>query len=208
MSPTWTTPRSRRSSGRHPPLPAGSSVTRWPFYARSSETMTDLESLLTRGPAAGRPPVLPDADVGYAVHETPIGSLLLATAAGRVVASSFDDEETVTTRLARAISPRVLRQPKAVDEVRRQLDEYLAGRRQRFELEVDLALATAFQRQVLTGLASYVPFGRTTTYGALGANPLCIVLPCHRVVGASGALTGYAGGIEAKRFLLDLEQRG
>ncbi|HEY3001858.1 MAG TPA: methylated-DNA--[protein]-cysteine S-methyltransferase [Kribbellaceae bacterium] len=187
--------------------------------------LTDLETRLSVVAPAAAPPVLPDADVGYAVHETPIGSLLLATAAGRVVASSYDDEETVTRRLARAISPRVLRQPKAVDEVRRQLDEYLAGRRQRFELEVDLALATAFQRQVLTGLASYVPFGRTTTYGALageihrptaaraighalGANPLCIVLPCHRVVGASGALTGYAGGIEAKRFLLELEQRG
>jgi len=183
--------------------------------------MTDLESLLTRGPAAGRPPVLPDGDVGYAVHETPIGSLLLATAAGRVVASSFDDEQTVTSRLARAISPRVLRQPKAVDEVRRQLDEYLAGRRRRFVLEVDLALATAFQRDVLTGLRA-VGFGTTTTYGALaseihrpkaaraighalGANPLCVVLPCHRVVGATGALTGYAGGIEAKRYLLDLE---
>ncbi len=184
--------------------------------------MTDIESRLARGPATGRPPVLPEADVGYALHDTPVGTLLLATAGGRVVASSFEDEDTVTTRLARAVSPRVLRQPHAVDEVRRQLDDYLAGRRQRFDLDVDLVLATAFQRQVLTGLGS-VPFGRTTTYGelageidrpkaaraighALGTNPVCIVLPCHRVIGANGSLTGYAGGVEAKRYLLDLER--
>jgi methylated-DNA-[protein]-cysteine S-methyltransferase len=169
----------------------------------------------------GRPPVLPAGDVSYTRHDTPVGSLLLATAAGRVVASSFADEETVTTRLAKAISPRVLRQPKALDEVRRQLDDYLAGKRHEFDLDVDLALATAFQRQVLTGLSA-IPYGKTTTYGALavdihkptaaraighalGANPLCIVLPCHRVVGAGGALTGYAGGLDAKRHLLQLE---
>jgi methylated-DNA-[protein]-cysteine S-methyltransferase len=184
--------------------------------------MTDLESRLAAAPAVGRPPVLPDGDVGYALHETPVGTLLLATAGGRVVASSFGDEQTVTNKLARAVSPRVLRQPKATDQVRRQLDEYLAGKRRTFDLDVDLALATSFQREVLTGLAASVPFGATTTYGrlageihkpraaraighALGSNPLCIVLPCHRVIGASGALTGYAGGIEAKRYLLDLE---
>jgi methylated-DNA-[protein]-cysteine S-methyltransferase len=169
----------------------------------------------------GRPPVLPAGDVSYTRHDTPIGSLLLAVAAGRVVASSFADEETVTHRLARTISPRVLRQPRALDDVRRQLDDYLAGKRHEFDLDVDLALASAFQRQVLTGLTS-IPYGSTTTYGALaadihkptaaraighalGANPLCIVLPCHRVIGASGALTGYAGGLDAKRHLLDLE---
>lgn len=188
--------------------------------------MSDLENRLTATlPDTGRPPVLPEADVGYALHQTPIGTMLLATAAGRVVASSFGDERTVTERLARAISPRVLRQPKATDDLRRQLDEYFAGKRQRFDLDVDLALATAFQRTVLSGLPAYVPFGRTTTYGklagdihrpgaaravgtALGANPLCVVLPCHRVVGAGGALTGYAGGVEAKRYLLDLESAG
>ena len=181
-----------------------------------------VESRLAAGSSVGRPPVFPDADVGYVVHDTPVGPLLLATAAGRVVASSFDSEEAVTARLAKAVSPRVLRQPKATDAVRRQLDEYLAGRRHRFDLDVDLALATSFQREVLTGLASSVGFGETTTYGrlagtihrpraaraigaALGANPVCIVLPCHRVVGSSGALTGYAGGLEAKRYLLDLE---
>lgn len=170
----------------------------------------------------GRRPVLPDADVSYVLHETPIGTMVLAMAAGRVVASSFADEETITARLAKAISPRVLRQPAPLDELRRQLDEYLAGERRQFDLDVDLALATPFQRLVLSDLPNHTRYGGTTTYGALagevdrpkaaravgtalGANPVCVVLPCHRVVGANGALTGYAGGLAAKRFLLDLE---
>jgi len=190
--------------------------------------MNDLEQRLSlldasAGPTA-RPPVLPTADVSYTLHDTAIGTLLLAIAAGRVVASSFADEETMTNRLARAISPRVLRQPGELDDVRRQMDEFLAGRRHTFDLEVDLTLATPFQRLVLGDLPIPTSYGRTTTYGrvageinrpkaaravgtALGANPLCVVLPCHRVIGASGALTGYAGGLEAKRFLLDLESK-
>ena len=187
--------------------------------------MTDLESRLTRLEIPDlRPPVLPDADVAYTLHDTPIGTLLLAVADGRVVASSFGDEESVTNRLARAVSPRVLRQPRPLDAVRRQLDDYLAGRRKEFELQVDLALATPFQRLVLSDLPIHTSYGHTTTYGrlageihkpkaaravgtALGANPVCVVLPCHRVIGSSGALTGYAGCIEAKRFLLNLESK-
>ncbi|NEA33147.1 methylated-DNA--[protein]-cysteine S-methyltransferase [Streptomyces sp. SID13031] len=187
--------------------------------------MSDLEGRLSRLPPGGaRPPVLPTADVSYALHDTPIGTLLLAVAGDRVVASSFGDEETLTNRLARAISPRVLRQPAALDGVRRQLDEYLTGQRKAFELTLDLTLATPFQRLVLTDLPDHTSYGRTTTYGqvageidrpkaaravgtALGANPLCVVIPCHRVIGASGALTGYAGGLDAKRFLLNLESK-
>jgi methylated-DNA-[protein]-cysteine S-methyltransferase len=187
--------------------------------------MTDLESRLTRLTAHDlKPPVFGEADVAYTLHDTPIGTLLLAVANGRVVASSFGDEETMTNRLARAVSPRVLRQPRALDDVRRQLDEYLAGRRHEFDLDVDLALATPFQRIVLSDLPIHTSYGRTTTYGqlageihkpkaaravgtALGANPVCVVLPCHRVIGSSGALTGYAGGLEAKRFLLNLESK-
>lgn len=188
--------------------------------------MPDLENRLSRLLAGDSPrarrPVLPAADVSYAIHETPIGAMVLATAAGRVVACSFADEATITTRLATAISPRVLRQPAALDDLRRQLDEYLAGQRRQFTVEVDLALATPFQRLVLSGLPDHTRYGGTTTYGALagevdrpraaravgtalGANPVCVVLPCHRVVGSNGALTGYAGGLAAKRFLLDLE---
>ncbi|GAA2835914.1 methylated-DNA--[protein]-cysteine S-methyltransferase [Kribbella solani] len=187
--------------------------------------MTDLESRLTRLSTPDlKPPVLPDADVAYTLHDTPIGTLLLAVASGRVVASSFGDEETMTGRLARAVSPRVLRQARPLDGLRRQLDEYLTGARQTFDVEVDLVLATPFQRLVLNDLPDHTSYGRTTSYGAvardidkpkaaravgtaLGANPVCVVLPCHRVVGANGALTGYAGGLDAKLYLLNLEAK-
>ena len=102
----------------------------------------------------------------------------------------------------------------------RQLDEYFAGTRQDFELAVDPA-GTAFQRRVWCAL-QHIPYGATTSYGALarrvgqptasravgaanGRNPISIVIPCHRVVGADGDLTGYAGGIARKEELLRLE---
>lgn len=173
------------------------------------------------------PPVLPESDVSYVVEDTPIGRMLLArTEAGALVASAFlrpgATEEAWLQRLARAVSPRVLRQPAALDEARRELEAYLAGKRRTFDLRVDLALASPFQRVVLTGLRESVGYGERTTYGALarrvgrpsasravgaalGANPLCVVLPCHRVVASSGALTGYAGGLPAKERLLALE---
>ena len=103
---------------------------------------------------------------------------------------------------------------------REQLDQYFAGRRRRFEVALR-PLGTAFQHEVWSALGA-IPFGATTTYGelarglgrpraqravgaAVGRNPISIMIPCHRVVGASGALTGYGGGISNKRRLLDLE---
>ena len=173
-----------------------------------------------------RPPALPGGDLRYLVEPTRIGPMLLAVRDdGRLVASTFvaadGAEDAVLDRLARAVSPRVLRGGRLLDEARRELEEFLAGRRRGFELAVDPVLATPFQRVVLAGLGE-VGYGRRVSYRdlavaigrpsaaravgtALGANPLCVVLPCHRVVASSGALTGYAGGLEAKRLLLDLE---
>ena len=110
----------------------------------------------------------------------------------------------------------MLRSP--LDDVRRELDEYFEGRRREFDLPLDLRVAP-FHEQVLHELA-LVPYGRTDTYGALAAkvgrpgaaravgtvmnrNPIPIVLPCHRIVGANGSLTGYAGGLDVKRQLLN-----
>jgi methylated-DNA-[protein]-cysteine S-methyltransferase len=176
-----------------------------------------------------KPPSFPSADVSYVVEETPVGRILFArNESGALVASRYvaDDEavDAVLDRLAHIVSPRVLRMPAALDNVRRQVDEFLAGRRHEFDLQTDLALATPFQRSVLSTLARTVGYGERQTYGglaraidrptasravgaALGANPLCIVVPCHRVVGSHGALTGYAGGVAAKEYLLALEQR-
>ncbi len=173
------------------------------------------------------PPVLSGGDVAYVVEDTPLGRMLFAARPdGTVLATAYARDEAaelaLLTRLARAVSPRVLRERRPLDAVRSQLDEYLAGRRRSFEVRVDPLLATPFQQQVLQRLAADVGYGERVSYGrlagsvgrpsaaravgaALGANPLCVVLPCHRVVAASGALTGYAGGLEAKRLLLDLE---
>jgi methylated-DNA-[protein]-cysteine S-methyltransferase len=191
--------------------------------------VSELESLLAGYDPEVRPPVLPASDVSYVVEDTPVGRMLLAAdASGALVASTFvpdaPAEAHVLERLSRAISPRVLRHPRELDEARRELEAFLTGRSHRFTLRTDLALATPFQRVVLPRLAATVGYGHRATYGelaraverpsasravgaALGANPLCVVLPCHRVVAASGALTGYAGGLAAKEYLLDLEAR-
>jgi methylated-DNA-[protein]-cysteine S-methyltransferase len=188
-----------------------------------------LEAALAAFAPAIRPPEVAGAQISYLLEETAIGRLLLAARSdGAMLASSFapDDAraDAVLDRLARLVSPSVLRGGRALDDARRQLEDYLAGRRQRFDLRFDLALASPFQRIVLDRLADSVGYGTTTSYGrlaadigrplasravgtALGANPLCVLLPCHRVVAASGALTGYAGGTEAKRRLIDLEAR-
>lgn len=189
--------------------------------------MTDPAELLSSFAPTVRPPRLPASDVSYVVEDTVIGRMLLArNDSGALVASSFVPDEAAEARLLQRlsarVSPRVLRQPRELDEARRQLEGFLAGRSHGFTLRTDLALASDFQRVVLPRLASTVAYGQRTTYGelaavvdrpraaravgaALGANPLCVVLPCHRVVASSGALTGYAGGLAAKRRLLELE---
>lgn len=189
--------------------------------------MTALESALRSFQPATplRPPRLPATDVAYALHDTAVGRLVLAAdAAGTVLACSYDDEAAVTARLARVVSPRVLRSPARLDPVRRRLDEYLAGRRRELDVAVDPVLATPFARRVLEALRR-VPYGATTHYGelaatigaprasravgsALGANPVCILLPCHRVLRSDGSLGGYAGGTPAKEVLLRLEAGG
>ena len=176
-----------------------------------------------------RPPDLPITDVSYVVEDTAVGRMLLARhESGALIASVYipdaDAEDALLHRLARQVSPRVLRAPRALDEARRELDAYLRGQRRSFDLPTALVLATPFQRIVLGHLSEAVTYGHRTTYGALargirapsasravgaalGANPLCIFLPCHRVVASSGALTGYAGGLPAKEYLLALETR-
>jgi methylated-DNA-[protein]-cysteine S-methyltransferase len=161
-------------------------------------------------------------DVAYDLVDTPIGRLLVAVTDHGLCEISYNPEpEREAETLARAFGARVLRSPKPTDEARRQLDEYFAGKRRTFDLPVDLRLVRDFGRTVLRELAR-VPYGELTTYGSLAAragkpraaravgtimnrNPVPIVLPCHRVVGSTGSLVGYGGGLERKRALLELE---
>lgn len=161
-------------------------------------------------------------DVSYDVADTPVGPLLVAVTDRGLCRISFDPEpERETEQLARTFGVRVLRTARAVDPVRRELDEYFEGRRRAFDLALDLRGRSDFSQLVLEQLAR-VPYGEVTTYGSLAArtgrpraaravgtimnrNPIPIVLPCHRVVGSTGSLVGYGGGLERKRQLLDLE---
>jgi methylated-DNA-[protein]-cysteine S-methyltransferase len=156
-------------------------------------------------------------DVRFDIVASPFGDLLLAATERGLCRISYTVEGEDDS-LARMFGIRVLRSP--LDEVRRELDEYFEGRRQTFDLALDLRVA-GFQEAVLRELAR-VPYGQTDTYGRLAAkagrpraaravgmvmnrNPIPIVLPCHRIVGANGALTGYAGGLQVTQALLELE---
>lgn len=166
--------------------------------------------------------------VSLTVLPTPLGDLRLAATADALVYCGFQPADELRDRLARgglaeAGSPGAgFRCPAVLDDAAAQLDAYLAGRLHSFDLPLDLRLATPFSRETVSALDTFVPYGRTATYGALaaalnrpraaravgtalGSNPLCVVLPCHRIVGSTGALTGYAGGVAAKRHLLALE---
>jgi methylated-DNA-[protein]-cysteine S-methyltransferase len=161
-------------------------------------------------------------DVAYDLVDTPVGKLLVAATERGLCRISYDAEpDRELDSLARAFGVRVLQSGRPIDPARRQLDEYFAGKRQRFDLAVDLKLQADFNRRVLRELAR-VPYGEVVTYGELAArsarpraaravgtvmnrNPLPIVLPCHRVIGANGKLVGYAGGLDRKERLLRLE---
>ncbi|HEX9299823.1 MAG TPA: methylated-DNA--[protein]-cysteine S-methyltransferase [Actinomycetota bacterium] len=162
-------------------------------------------------------------DVAVATVGSPVGELLVAVTSRGLAAIAFegDDRDRVLDRLARELSPRVLIAARATDDVRRELDEYFRGARHRFEIRLDRRLMSPFAKDVL-GATARVPFGRLATYGeiagrigrpkaaravgaALGANPIPIVVPCHRVIGAGGNLTGYGGGLPRKELLLRLE---
>ena len=162
-------------------------------------------------------------DVAYDVFaDTAMGPLLVGVTDRGVCRITFDPEpELELEQLARVYGSRVLRSSGPIARVHRELDEYLEGKRRTFDLDLDLRGQPDFYLRVLGELAR-VEYGETTTYGALAAragnpkaaravgtvmnrNPIPIVLPCHRVVGANGSLTGYGGGLHRKELLLRLE---
>ena len=163
-------------------------------------------------------------DVAYRSVDSPIGALLLAATPQGLVRLAFDveDHDRVLQQLAATISPRVLLAPARLDRAATQLDEYFAGRRTHFDLDLDLDRVAGFRRRVLDQLL-HIDFGLTASYSAMAAaagnpaavraagsacarNPLPVVVPCHRVVRSDGTIGQYLGGTEAKRTLLAFER--
>jgi methylated-DNA-[protein]-cysteine S-methyltransferase len=153
-----------------------------------------------------------------------VGDLLVAVTPRGLIRIAYNAEETTDRaleELARRVSPRVVEAPAALDDVRRELDEYFENKRTGFDIPIDWRLHDGFGRRVLKATAR-IPFGEVLSYAdvaakagsprayraagnALGSNRMPIVVPCHRVVASGGKIGGYTGGIERKEYLLHLE---
>jgi methylated-DNA-[protein]-cysteine S-methyltransferase len=185
--------------------------------------VTDAELAALRNRLAARADAEGVLDVAYRTLDTPVGSLLLAaTPAGLIrVAYPTEGHDQVLAALATRVSPRILNAPRRLDEAAREIGEYFAGRRHRFDLPLDYSLASGFRRKVLGHLPG-IGYGHTVSYATVAAavgsprafravgtacatNPLPVVLPCHRVIKSDGDLGNYRGGPAAKQFLLNLE---
>ncbi len=164
-------------------------------------------------------------DIAYRTVDSAVGSLLLAATPRGLLRVAFANEDRagVLQDLAERVSPRVLESPTRLDPVARQLDEYLGGRRHRFDVALDWSLSQGFRRTVLEHLSADVGYGETATYAALAGlsgspkavravgtacatNPIPIFVPCHRVIRSDGTMGAYRGGTAAKRVLLYLER--
>ena len=161
-------------------------------------------------------------EVAFSTMDTPIGTLLLAATHTGLVRIAFAEEvEDALLELSASVSPRLLEMPRRLHEVHEQLDRYFSKSLTDFDLELDLRLVSPFSRRVLDGTAA-IPYGSYETYSevaagigspraaravgnAVAANPIPVVIPCHRVLRAGGAVGKYGGGVGRKRFLLELE---
>lgn len=162
-------------------------------------------------------------DIAYRTMDTAVGPLLLAaTEQGLVrIAYAVQDHTAVLQHLSDTVSPRILQAPARLEEATRQIDEYFAGRRTRFDLPLDWRLSKGFRRDVLHHLPQ-IDYGSTQSYAqvalasgspravravgtACATNPLPVVVPCHRVVRSDGSAGQYVGGKDAKQLLLTLE---
>jgi methylated-DNA-[protein]-cysteine S-methyltransferase len=162
-------------------------------------------------------------DVAYTTVDAPFGRMLVATTPQGLVRTAFESEreDDVLTELADRISPRVLEAPARLDGVRRELDDYFEGRLTEFTTPIDWQLSNGFLLRAREACAA-IPYGQVRTYkelataagspeavraagNAMAKNPIPIVVPCHRVLRTGGGLGGYGGGLECKRWLLDLE---
>lgn len=166
------------------------------------------------------------ATVGYDRLDSPLGPLWVALTPKGVATIHYGAEPPARElrRLVRVYGPGIVPDHRRSAALARELEQYFRGRRRSFDVPVDLSGLTAFQRRVLAETAR-IGFGDLGTYrniaarignakasravgGAVGSNPVPIVVPCHRVVAADGTLGGYAGGLAAKRALLAIERGG
>jgi len=190
----------------------------------------ETELAATRGPLPAAPDVGALAaaegllDLSVARMHLPVGDVILAATDRGLAAIHYltlEDEDAALGHLAAAFGPRIFFDDDPTARARRQLSEYFEGTRTTFDVPVDLATLTGFQRDVLDACAA-IPFGAVSTYGdlagdigrpranravgnALGANPVPIVIPCHRVLRTGGNLGGYTGGVQVKARLLEHE---
>lgn len=158
--------------------------------------------------------------ISYIEHPSPLDTLLIAATDVGITGIYFEEhkyfkgkEDWLQTPAAPAMQHLI--------QAATQLDEYFAGKRTEFDVALDMT-GTEFQRSVWVALAA-IPFGKSVSYAqhaqslgnpkavrvvgsAIGKNPISIIVPCHRVIGSTGAVTGYAGGLERKKFLLALER--
>jgi methylated-DNA-[protein]-cysteine S-methyltransferase len=163
------------------------------------------------------------ADVTYTTADSPFGPLLLAASRRGLLRLAFPEERVdgVLERVAQRFSPRIVESRAGFDAVLREIDEYFAGARTNFALPQDWSLMSEFGKRVLR-VTYDIPYGDVSTYktvateagspkgsraagNALGSNPIPIVVPCHRVLHTTGGLGGYGGGLDRKRWLLELE---
>lgn len=189
-----------------------------PASEDDANTLGPLRAPIEEQAAEDEPPRL-----SYRRLDSPVGSLLLAATPIGIVRVAFPNEghDQVLSKLAQRVSPRIVHDPARLDPAARQIEQYFARQRDRFDLPLDLRLAHGFRHDVLGHLAA-IPYGHTASYAAIAAaaghpravravgsacagNPLPLVVPCHRVVRSDGTLGGYAGGLDAKRALLSLE---
>lgn len=160
-------------------------------------------------------------DTVQCLHRTPLGPVHLAANAQGLCGLWFTGQKHAPTQLDGPQAWPAMPEHPLLREARHQLDAWFAGQRQAFDLQLDLSGGTPFQQTVWNALLG-LPWGRTDSYGqlsarlgqpqsvravaaAVGRNPISLVVPCHRVLGARGQLTGYAGGLERKRALLAME---
>ncbi|MEV4014456.1 methylated-DNA--[protein]-cysteine S-methyltransferase [Nonomuraea angiospora] len=181
----------------------------------------DLDALLRVTSSTYRGETHPD--IAFGTYDGAVGRLVLAVTGKGIAACSFEPENAVYELITRHVGTFIGPDPRRLDPVRRELDAYFSGRLRAFATPVDLTLATSFARTVLQKTMA-VPYGTTTTLedigasigrpralraigNALASNPVCVIVPCHRVVREDGALGDYAGGAAAKQHLLNVEKR-